>query len=177
MNDIIRQGRNLFNKYTYHGIEDTALAEFNERVDMLYQDFGYYRPKVPTQKAHDTEFNQELEEIYNDFIKSKDSLIGLFTGQKNRYKQFSKKGGLHEGASKQEYVDYVEEINDFSSTIASLMDFDSEQIHTFYTIGQEKGMSTKEINYVIEKTIIDNKGKGWTTDILALNIRRNLRAL
>lgn len=158
-------------------MEDTALAEFNERVDMLYQDFGYYRPKVPTQKARDTEFNQELEEIYNDFIKSKDSLIGLFTGQKSRYKQFSKKSGLHEGASKQEYVDYVEEINDFSSTIASLMDFDSEQIHTFYTIGREKGMTTKEINAVIEQTIVDNKGKGWTTDILALNIRRNLRGV
>lgn len=175
MSDVIRQGKNLYNKYIYHNIEDIALSEFNERIDILYQDFGYYRPKVPTKKARDEEFNQELEEIYNDFINSKDSLIGLFTGQKNRYKQFSKKGSLHEGASKQDYVDYVEEIKDFSSTIASMMDFDSEQIHTFYSIGRDKGMSTQEINYVIEKTIIDNKGKGWTTDILALNIRRNLR--
>lgn len=174
MIDIIREGKNLVRKYSYHGIEDIALAEFNERIDMLYQDFGYYRPKVPTQKANDTEFNAELEEIYNDFINSKDSLIGLFTGQKSRYKQFSKK---HGGASKQEYVDYVEEINDFSSTIASIMDFDSEQIHTFYTIGRERGMTTKEINAIIEQTLIDNRGKGWTTDILALHIRRNLRGV
>lgn len=172
-NDYIRQGNNLINRYRRHDIEDSAYARFNQQLEFLYQDYGYSKiPKNPQHKAGQDEFNKELDDLMQELVDSNEKLIDIFTNPHGRFKEFKKN---HKGATKQDYIDYIEDSRAFFDEMGDLLELDSEQIHAFYDIGRKKNMTTAEVNKVIKDTYMRNIASGKTLDRLSLNIRRNLR--
>ena len=172
--DYVREMENLMRRYQHHNIEDNALAELKQRLDLLYQDYDRFTPKLPQKLKGQDEFNSELTNIAKDFVNNKEKLIDIFS-DRSKNSRFNKFKQNHSGASKQQYIDYIEEQKEFDRMVGDLIEFDSEQIHTFYEIGKSKKLDTQEINQIISDTFIKNQGKNLTLDRLALNIRRNLR--
>ena len=178
MRDNIRKMNNYIRRYQRQGIEDSALAELNQRLDFLYSDyFGTNRTKLPQFRKNEEEFNNKLEQIADDFINNENKLIDIFRDRHkdSRYNTF--KQNHPNTSSKQDYIDFIESNREYLTYTSNSVEFDSHQIYEFYKIGRERNLTTVQINNTIEFTILENEGKGMTVDILALNIRKNLRKL
>ena len=173
--DYVIEMKNLMRRYQRHDVEDNALAELKQRLDLLYQDYDRFTPKLPQRLKGQEEFNTELNDIAKDFVNNKEKLIDIFS-DRSKNSRFNKFKQNHTGATKkQDYIDYIEQQKEFEKIIGDLIEFDSEQIHTFYEIGKSKKLDTQKINKIISDTYKKNQGKNLTLDRLALNIRRNLR--
>lgn len=178
MHDNVRKMNNYIRRYNRQGVEDSAIAELNQRLDFLYSDyFGINRVKLPQYRKNQEDFNKELEQIADDFINNENKLIDIFSDRRkdSRYNTFKQN---HPNAStKQDYVDFIESNREYLTNVTNAVEFDSHQIHDFYKIGRERNLTTAQINNVINSEILENEGKGMTVDILALNIRGALRKL
>ena len=178
MRDNVRKMNNYIRRYNRQGIEDSALAELNQRLDFLYSDyFGTNRTKLPQFRKNQDDFNKELEQIADDFINNENKLIDIFSDRHkdSRYNTF--KQNHPNASSKQDYIDFIESNREYLSNASNAVEFDSHQIYEFYRIGRERKLTIEQINDVINSEILENEGKGMTVDILALNIRRRLRSL
>lgn len=178
MRDNVRKMNNYIRRYNRQGIEDSALAELNQRLDFLYSDyFGTNRTKLPQFRKNEEEFNTELERIADDFVNNENKLIDIFSDRRkdSRYNTF--KQNHPNTSSKQDYIDFIESNREYLTNASNSVEFDSHQIYEFYRIGRERNLTTAQINNTIESTILENEGKGMTIDILALNIRKNLSKL
>jgi len=178
VNDNVRKMNNYIRRYIRQGIEDSALAELNQRLDFLYSDyFGTDRTKLPQFRKNQEDFNTELEQIAEDFINNENKLINIFSDKRknSRYNTFKQN---HPNANtKQDYIDFIESNREYLTNASNAVEFDSHQIYEFYKIGRERKLTTEQINDVINSEILENTGKGMTIDILALNIRKKLRGL